>query len=76
MKSTDNHIILSNTGNINLTLPAGKSYNLKITAFKIDTSGLKNFSGNISAKSIEGTIGQGGTRIELGTTHKVNLVFE
>ena len=76
MKSTDEYIILTNNGNINLTLPAGNSYNLKITATKIDTSGLKNFSGNISEKSIEGTVGQGGTRIELGTTHKVSLIFE
>lgn len=76
MTSVNEYVKLSNSGNLNLTLPSGKGYNVKVKANKIETSGLKDFRGNMESKSMEGTIGNGGPEIDVRTSQRVNLSFK
>ena len=76
MKSVNDYVKLSNTGYINLTVPAAEGYNLKVGAGKINTSGLKGFNGNMENSSLNGTVGNGGAKIEVQTTLQVSLVFK
>ena len=76
MKSASDFVKLSNSGNITLSLPAGKGYNLKVKSNKIETSGLKDFRGNTDTKSMEGTIGNGGAEINVNSSQRVRIVFE
>jgi hypothetical protein len=76
MASVSEYVRLSNTGNLSLTLPAGKGYNLKVKAGRIETSGLKDFRGNIESRSMEGTVGSGGPEIDVRTSQRVSLMFE
>jgi hypothetical protein len=76
MKSVSDYVKLSNSGNINLTLPANKGYNLDIEASKITSAGLNDFSGKIDSKNLQTIIGKGGAKIEVETWGRVNLVFE
>jgi len=76
IKSTSDYVKLSNSGNLNLVLPAGKSYNLSVNANNIEASGLQNFHGNMDKKKIEGTIGNGGTKININSSQQVRLSFE
>jgi len=76
METVGDYVKLSNTGNVNLTLPAEKGYNINVKANNIVTSELKDFRGNIeSNRSIEGTMGKGGAEINIKGT-KVNLSFK
>ena len=75
MEAVSDFVKLSNSGNTSLTVPAGKGYNLKVKANKIDTSGLKEYRGNIDSRNMEGTIGNGGPEIEIKTSQKANLTF-
>ncbi len=72
MKSVSDYVKLSNNGNINLTVPANKGYNLKIKANEIATSGLKNFNGNMD----NGTVGNGGAEIEIKESLRAYLAFK
>jgi hypothetical protein len=74
--SVSDYVKLSNSGNLNLTLPAGKGYNLSIKSNKIETSGLKDFRGSTDSKRIEGTVGNGGTEINVRSSQRVQLSFE
>ncbi len=76
MTSVSDYVKLSNNGNINLTVPADKGYNLKVDAKKIKTSGLKDFSGNMDNGSIGGIVGSGNTEIEIKALLQVNLSFK
>ena len=76
MNLVSDYIKLSNNGNINLTLPIDKCYRLKVEANKLKTSGLKNFSGDMDSKSIDGTIGDGSAEVEIKTSSQVNLSFK
>jgi hypothetical protein len=76
MESVSDYIKLSNSGNINLSLPVGKGYNLKVKANKIETSGLKDFRGDMDNKSLEGKTGNGGPEIDIKTSQRVNLSFK
>ena len=77
MVSVSDYVILSaSNGNINLSVPAEKNYDLKAKAQRIETSGLKNFSGKVDSKNLDGKIGSGGAKIELNTSRQVNLSFD
>ncbi len=76
MKSVDQYVKLSTNGNLNLTLPGNKGYNLKAKANKVETSGMKDFRGNTETKSIEGTVGNGGPTIEVKSSQKANISFK
>ena len=76
MESVSEYIKLSNSGNLSLSLPSGKGYNLKARASKIETSGLKDFSGSMDNKSIDGTVGRGGPQVELKSSNRISLKFE
>lgn len=76
MASVNEYVRISNSGSLNLTLPSGKGYNLNVKANKIETSGLKDFRGNMESKSMEGTVGNGGPEIDVRTSQRVNLSFK
>ena len=76
MLAVNEFVKLSSTGSINLTMPANKGYNLKVKANKIETSGMKDFRGNIESRNMDGTIGNGGTQVDLNTSGRVNLTFK
>jgi len=76
IKSANDYVKLSNSGSINLSLPAGKGYHLNVRANKIETSGLKDFRGNMENKNIEGTVGKGGAEINVKSSQRVRLSFE
>jgi DUF4097 and DUF4098 domain-containing protein YvlB len=76
MVSVSDYVTLSTSNaNIDLSIPALKGYNLKARADKIETSGLANFSGTLDKKNLDGRTGNGGAKIELSTSGKVNLSF-
>jgi len=75
--SVSNYVKLSNSGKINLYLPAGKGYNMKVKGSnKISTSGLKDFRGNMDTRTLDGTIGKGGPEINVKSSQQINLLFE
>ena len=77
IKSAGDFVKLSNSGNITLRLPAGKGYNLKVKGNnKIETSGLKNFRGNMDTNSMDGVLGNGGPEINVKSSQRVRLIFE
>ena len=76
IKSASDYVKLSNNGSLNLVLPAGKNYNLNVKANSIETSGMKNFQGSTDSKSINGTIGNGGTQVDVRSLQQVRLSFE
>lgn len=76
INSASDYVKLSNSGSINLTLPASTGYNLKIKASKIKPSGLKNFHGNLGNNNIEGTVGNGGPEINVKSSQRVRLSLE
>ena len=76
IESVSDYVKLSNGGNINLTLPAGNGYNLKIKANKIETSGLRDFRGDMDSGNLEGTTGNGGPNIEVRTSQRAGLSFK
>jgi len=76
MVSVSDYVKLSNSGNTNLTIPANNGYNLKIKGNKVETSGLKDFRGNMDSKSLEGTMGNGGANIEIKTSHRASVKFK
>lgn len=62
-------------GNINLELPLNKGFDLDLAANKINME-MKNFSGSVDEKSIEGKLNGGGTTIEVRSTGgKINVSF-
>ena len=76
MESVIDYLKLSSSGNVNLTLPAGKGYNLNVKAnANIQTSQLDNFRGNIDSKNMAGTIANGGPEIDVKAS-KVSLIFK
>lgn len=55
------YVKLSNSGgNIDLTLPANKGINLKMSGSRINTGSLKNFSGSMDEDEVDGTLNGGG----------------
>lgn len=76
IKSVKDYVKLSNSGNINLTLPAGKGYNMNVKSNGIDISGSVDFRGSRENKNMEGTIGNGGPEITVRSSQRVRLSFE
>ncbi len=76
MKSVNEFVKLSTSGNLTLSLPSGKGYNVDAKANKIETSGLKDFRGNMEDKSMSGTVGNGGAKVELRSSQRINLSFQ
>ena len=77
MKSVDEYVIISNNSrNVNLTVPADNGYNLNVEADKVETSGMRGFRGEMDSKSLNGTVGNGGAKIEISKSQRVNLSFK
>ncbi len=57
--------IRNSGGKVSLQLPAGKGYNLDLSADKIKTDNLTNFNGKADDDEIEGTINGGGTKVDV-----------
>jgi hypothetical protein len=76
MLSVAKYVRLSNSGNISLTLPDGKGYNLQIHGNKIEAATIKNFQGVVESKTIEGAMNGGGAEIAVKSSQRVTLTFE
>jgi DUF4097 and DUF4098 domain-containing protein YvlB len=77
MAAVSDYVTLSTSnGNINLSVPAERGYDLKARARKIETSGLANFSGRIDDKNLDGRIGNGSAKIDVSTSGRVSLSFK
>ena len=76
INSVKDYVKLSNSGNISLTLPGSKGYNLNVKANNIETSGIKDFRGKMEKQILEGTTGNGGAEINVKSTQRVRLSFE
>jgi Putative adhesin len=78
MKAVSKFIKLANSsGEIELQLPAGKGYNLNVSANKIKTENLNNFSGKVDDNEIEGTMNGGGTEVKVkGGSGRITLIFK
>jgi hypothetical protein len=77
MKEPGKFIKLKNSGgNITLELPAGKGYEFDLSANKIKTDNLANFSGKIEDDELKGTVNGGGTLVTAkGGDGKIIVVF-
>ena len=77
MVSVSNYVTLfTSNGNINLSVPVERGYDMKASAQRIETSGLANFSGKMDNKNLDGRISNGGAKIELSTSGRVSLSFK
>jgi hypothetical protein len=78
IKKTGKFVELENSGgNVHLTLPNGQGYNLAISADKIHTDKLNNFSGTMDNHNLEGTLNGGGIPVRIsGSSSHVTLSFE
>ena len=77
-KKPGKFIKLSNSGGkIDLELPAGKGYDLNLSADKIKTGNLVNFSGKSGDNELRGTLNGGGTQVTAkGDGGKIVLSFK
>jgi uncharacterized protein involved in outer membrane biogenesis len=77
LKDAAKPVKLKNSGgSISLQLPANKGYNLDLAGNKINME-MKNFSGSVDDKSVEGKINGGGTSIEARSRGgKINVTFD
>ncbi len=55
--------IKNSAGKIELQLPAGKGYNLDLSADKIKTDNLVNFNGKVADDEVDGKLNGGGTQV-------------
>ena len=78
VKSVTDYVKLSNSGSINLTLPAGKGFNLDVKASKVESSMKESgaFRGEWKTDSFAGTINNGGPEINVRSSQRVWLSFE
>ena len=78
IKKVGKFVELGNSGgNIHLTLPNGQGYNLDISADKIHTDKLANFSGTMDNHNMNGTLNGGGIPVRIsGNSGHVTLSFE
>ena len=73
---TSKTIVLNNSGGrIDIELPAGKGYNLDLSAEKIESRDLKNFTGKLEDENIKGVMDGGGTNVTAHTSGKIRLTF-
>ncbi|HUZ58538.1 MAG TPA: hypothetical protein VMU83_07140 [Hanamia sp.] len=73
-----NYISISNSaGKVDLILPKNTGMDLKLSAMKISTENLENFSGNNSKDEINGTVNGGGIPVTVEVNGgKINLAFD
>src|SRR6185312_13346816 len=78
IKKPGKYISINNSsGKVNLTLPKKTGMDLKLSAMKISTQNLENFSGTNSTKEINGTMNGGGIPVTVDDGGgKINVVFE
>jgi hypothetical protein len=63
-------------GNIDLTLPKGKSLDLKLTGNRIKTDNLSNFNGKVEDDEVNGKLNGGGIPVKVTAGNgKVSLAF-
>jgi len=78
MTNINEYLRLKSTsvGNIKVTLPKDKGYDLKVKGGKIRS--LQNFKGNYETGNVDGKIGGGGTEVSISTSpnQNVQLSFE
>jgi DUF4097 and DUF4098 domain-containing protein YvlB len=69
---------LSNSGgNIDLTLPADKGMDLKLSGDRVNTGSLKNFSGKMEENEVNGTLNGGGVPVTVrSSSGRVTLTFK
>ena len=76
MESVSDFVVLSTSnGSLNLSLPSDIGYNVKAKGNRVETSGLRNFSGRTDNKNLDGRIGDGGPTIDVRTSGRVNISF-
>jgi hypothetical protein len=75
--TADKYVKISNSGGkIELQLPAGKGYDMDLSADKIKTGTMSNFSGDMDDKKIQGQLNGGGTEVKVnGGGGKLVLTF-
>lgn len=78
MKAMGKFLELENSGgNIHLTVPSGQGMNLQISADRIHTDKLSNFSGTMDNHNMDGTLNGGGVPVKVrGSSGNVTLSFE
>ena len=81
MKSVNECVIITsdnknnNIRNVNLTLPSNSGYNMNVKAENLEMSGMIDFRGEMDKKTLNGTVGNGGAKIEISKSQQVNLTF-
>lgn len=69
--------INNSSGNIELQIPAGKGYDLDLSASKIKTTNLANFNGKTEDDEMNGTINGGGTKLRVDAgSGRINLTLK
>jgi DUF4097 and DUF4098 domain-containing protein YvlB len=69
--------IKNSGGKIDLELPAGKGYDLDLSADKIKTNNLANFSGKMEDDELDGKLNGGGTQVTVkASSGRLNLTFK
>ena len=77
MRSVKNYVYLRNSGSVTLNLPGNQGYDLNITGSSVSMGNhLRNFSGRVESRRVEGSLNGGGPRIELRSSQKVSVNFE
>lgn len=75
VKELGRYIKISNSGgNVDLTIPANKGVDLKLSGQKISTPALSNFNGSMDKNEVEGKMNGGGVSVTVrAESGKVNL---
>ncbi len=78
VKEIGNYVRITNSsGQIELELPSGKGLDLKLTASKIKTNQLNNFSGSMEEEEINGKLNGGGIPVTVkGGSGKINFTLK
>ncbi len=77
IKTLSGHVSINNSaGKVNLELPKDAGVDLKLSASKISTPNLQNFSGSGTNEEMQGTINGGGVPVTVHAgSGKINLEF-
>ena len=77
IKTLSDHVSINNSaGKVNLELPKNAGVDLKLSASKISTPNLQNFSGSGTNEEMNGTINGGGVPVTVHAgSGKINLEF-
>ena len=77
IKKLVNYVSINNSaGKVNLEIPKSTGVDLNLSAMKISTQALENFSGTNSGDKIKGTVNGGGIPVTVDAgSGKINVVF-